>query len=65
MEIGACVESLTKYVNAYCYRAENESDKPLLIKANDIRESISSKQELMKKLDLTMKKLEEEKKKSK
>ena len=45
MEIGACVESLTKYVNAYCYRAENESDKPLLIKANDIRESISSKQE--------------------
>ena len=36
MEIGASVESLTKYVNAYCYRAENESDKSLFTKANDI-----------------------------
>ena len=65
MEIGASVEPLTKYVNAYCYRAENESDKSLFTKANDIRESISSKEELMKKVDLTMKKLEEEKKMSK
>ena len=34
----------------------------LLIKANAIKKSISSKQELMKNLDLAIKKLEEQKK---
>ena len=62
MEIEACVESLTKDVNTYYDRAENESDLYLLIKANAIRKSISSKQELIKNLDLAIKKLEEEKK---
>ena len=62
MEIEAYVESLTKDVNTYYDRAENESDMSLLIKANAIRKSISSKQELIKKLDSAMKKLEEEKK---
>ena len=62
VEIEACVESLTKDVNTYYDRAENESDLYLLIKANAIRKSISSKQELIKNLDLAIKKLEEEKK---
>ena len=62
VEIEAYVESLTKDVNTYYDRAENESDMSLLIKANAIRKSISSKQELIKKLDSAMKKLEEEKK---
>ena len=62
VEIEACVESLTKDVNNYYERTETESDMSLLIKANAIRESISSKQELVKNLDLAIKKLEEEKK---
>ena len=62
VEIEAYVESLTNDVNTYYDRAENESDMSLLIKANAIRKSISSKQELIKKLDSAMKKLEEEKK---
>ena len=62
MEIEACVESLTKILNTYSDRAENESDMSLLIKANAIRKLISSKQELIKNLDLAIKKLEQEKK---
>ena len=62
VEIEAYVESLTNDVNTYYDRAENESDMSLLIKANAIRKSISSKQELIKNLDLAIKKLEEEKK---
>ena len=46
VEMEACVESLTKDVNTYYDRVENESDMPLLIKANVIRKSVSSKQEL-------------------
>ena len=57
MEIEACVESLTKILNTYSDRAENESDMSLLIKANAIRKLISSKQELIKNLDLAIKKL--------
>ena len=41
---------------------ENESVMFLLIKASAIRKSICSKQELIKNLDLAIKKLEEEKK---
>ena len=55
-------ESLTKDVNTYYDRGENENDMSLLIKANAIRESISAKQELIKNLDLVIRKLEEEKK---
>ena len=55
-------ESLTKDVNTYYDRGENENDMSLLIKANAIRKSISSKQELIKNLDLAIRKLEEEKK---
>ena len=55
-------ESLTKDVNTYYDRGENENDMSLLIKANAIRESISVKQELIKNLDLAIRKLEEEKK---
>ena len=62
MEIEACVESLTKILTTYSDRAENESDMSLLIKANAIRKLISSKQELIKNLDLAIKKLEQEKK---
>ena len=43
-------------------RAENESYMSLLIKANAIRKSISSKQELIKNLYLAITKLDEEKK---
>ena len=43
-------------------RAENESYMSLLIKANAIRKSISSKQELIKNLNLAITKLDEEKK---
>ena len=60
MEIEACVKSLTEDVNTYD-RVENESIMPLLIKTNAIRKSISSKQELIKNLDLTIKMLEKEK----
>ena len=62
VEIEARVESLTKDVNTYYDRMENESDMFLLIKASAIRKSICSKQELIKNLDLAIKKLEEEKK---
>ena len=62
VEIKACVEPLTKDASTYYDRAENESDMYLLIKANAIRKSISSKQELIKNLDLATKKLDEEKK---
>ena len=55
-------ESLTKDVNTYYDRGENENDMSLLIKANAIRESVSAKQELIKNLDLVIRKLEEEKK---
>ena len=55
-------ESLTKDVNTYYDRGENENDMSLLIKAIAIRKSISSKQELIKNLDLAIRKLEEEKK---
>ena len=48
-------ESLTKDVNTYYDRGENENDMSLLIKANAIRKSISSKQELIKNLDLAIK----------
>ena len=48
--------------NTYYDSAENESDMSLLIKANAIRKSISSKQELIKNLDLAIKKLDEKKK---
>ena len=51
VETKACVESLIKDANTYYHRAENESDMYL---------SISSKQELIKNLDLAIKKLEEE-----
>ena len=60
MEIEACVKSLTEDVNTYD-RVENESIMSLLIKTNAIRKSISSKQELIKNLDLTIKMLEKEK----
>ena len=56
------VESMTKDVNSYFDRVENESDMSLLIKANVIKKSISSKQESVKNWDLAIKKLEEEKK---
>ena len=59
MEIEACVKSLTEDVNTYD-RVENESIMSLLIKTNAIRKSISSKQELIKNLDLTIKMLEKE-----
>ena len=62
VEIEVRVESLTKDVNTYYDRMENESDMFLLIKASAIRKSICSKQELIKNLDLAIKKLEEEKK---
>ena len=62
MEIEACVESLEKNINTYYDRTENGSDMSLLMKANAIRKSISSKQELIKILDLASKNLEEEKK---
>ena len=52
----------TKDGNTYYDSAENESDMSLLIKANAIRKSISSKQELIKNLDLAIKKLDEKKK---
>ena len=51
----------TKDGNTYYDSAENESDMSLLIKANAIRKSISSKQELIKSLDLAIKKLDEKK----
>ena len=62
MEIEACVDSLSKDVNTYYDRAHNESDMSLLIKTNVFKKSISSKQELIKNLDLAIKKLDEEKK---
>ena len=62
VEIEACVESLAKNINTYYDRTENGSDMSLLMKANAIRNSISSKQELIKILDLASKNLEEEKK---
>ena len=62
MEIEACVDSLSKDVNTYYDRAQNESDMSLLIKTNFIKKSISSKQELIKNLDLAIKKLDKEKK---
>ena len=62
VKVEACVDSLTKDVSTYYDRAEYESDMSLLIKANAIRKSISSKQELIKNLDLAIRKLEEEKK---
>ena len=52
----------TKDGNTYYDSAENESDMSLLIKANAIRKSISSKQELIKNLDLAIKKVDEKKK---
>ena len=52
----------TKDGNTYYDSAENESDMSLLIKANAIRKSISSKQELIKNLGLAIKKLDEKKK---
>ena len=52
----------TKDGNTYYDSAKNESDMSLLIKANAIRKSISSKQELIKNLDLAIKKLDEKKK---
>ena len=52
----------TKDGNTYYDSVENESDMSLLIKANAIRKSISSKQELIKNLDLAIKKLDEKKK---
>ena len=52
----------TKDGNTYYDSAGNESDMSLLIKANAIRKSISSKQELIKNLDLAIKKLDEKKK---
>ena len=55
-------KSLTEDVNTYYDRVENESIMSLLIKTNAIRKSISSKQELIKNLYLTIKKLEKEKK---
>ena len=55
-------ESLTKDVNTYQDRGENENDMSLLIKGSAIRKSISLKQELIKNLDLAIRKLEEEKK---
>ena len=60
VEIEACVKSLTKDVNTYYDRTENDSDMSLLNKANAIRKSISSKQELVKNVNLATKKLEEE-----
>ena len=54
--------SLIEDVNTYYDRVENESIMSLLIKTNAIRKSISSKQELIKNLYLTIKKLEKEKK---
>ena len=62
VEIEACVDSLSKDVNTYYDRAQNESDMSLLIKTNVFKKSISSKQELIKNLDLAIKKLDEEKK---
>ena len=62
MEIEACVDSLSKDVNTYYDRAQNESDMSLLIKTNVFKKSISSKQELIKNLDLAIKKLDKEKK---
>ena len=62
VEVEACVESLTKDLNTYYDRAEDESDMSLLIKANVIRKSINSKQELIKNLDLAIKNSEKEKK---
>ena len=38
----ACVESLTRDINTYYDRVENESDMSFLIKANAIRKSIIS-----------------------
>ena len=62
MEVEACFESLTKDFNTYYDRVEDESDISLLIKANVIRKSINSKQELIKNLDLAIKNPEKEKK---
>ena len=62
VEVEACVESLTKHLNTYYDRAEDESDMYLLIKANVIRKSINSKQELIRNLDLAIKNSEKEKK---
>ena len=55
------VESLTRDINTYYDRVENESDMSFLIKANAIRKSIISQPELIKNLDLATKTLEKEK----
>ena len=57
VEIEACVESLTKDVTLTMI--EWRIKVTLLIKANVIRKSISSKQELIKNLDFVIKTLEE------
>ena len=49
-----CVKSLTKNVNTYYDRTENEGDMSLLIIGNAIIMSIISKQELIKLLDVAM-----------
>ena len=53
---------MTKDFNTYYDRVEDESDISLLIKANVIRKSINSKQELIINLDLAIKNPEKEKK---
>ena len=60
VEIMSCITSLEQDVEKYCDEAEEKHDMSLFLKSNALRKTIKDKKQVVKDLDFSISKLEEE-----
>ena len=56
----SCITSLEQDVEKYCDDVEEKHDMPLFLKSNVLRKTIKDKKQVVKDLDFSISKLEEE-----
>ena len=60
VEVLSCITSLEQYVEKYCDEAEEKHDRSLFLKRNALRKTIKRKKQVVKDVDFSIFKLEEE-----
>ena len=60
VEVMSCITSLEQDVEKYCDEAEEKHDMSLFLKSNALRKTIKDKKQVVKDLDFSISKLEEE-----
>ena len=64
MELESCISSLEKDANKCCSVGEQQHDITKFLKANELRKASKSKESTIKDIDIKIKKLEEDLKKT-